>query len=359
MKLTINTIKLQEMVSKAIKGASSNKMIPLTGLISIKLNSGELCLTTTDATNYLYIREQKVVGDDFEVVVPIETFSKLVAKMTSENITLESAENSLIVKGNGTYNLELPVDENGDAIKFPEAYPAETIWERIDSINLSTIKTILASVKPALATSLEVPCYTGYYVGDKVVATDTYKITGLNINLFDRNVLVSPEMMNLLDVIDTENILVDISGDLVAFTTDTCSVYGHLMEGIEDYSIGAINGLLEQEFGSMCKLPKNEVLGVLDRISLFVGNYDKGAIKLTFTRDGLQIESRTSNGIETIPYTDSKNYTDYVCTIDVEMLKSQVKAQAGDLIELWYGEDNAIKLVDGNITSIVALLEDE
>jgi len=32
MKLKLKTLKLQEMVSKAIKGASNNKMIPITGI---------------------------------------------------------------------------------------------------------------------------------------------------------------------------------------------------------------------------------------------------------------------------------------------------------------------------------------
>ena len=40
MKLEISTLKLQEVVSKAIKGASNNKLIPLTGLLSIEVNDG-------------------------------------------------------------------------------------------------------------------------------------------------------------------------------------------------------------------------------------------------------------------------------------------------------------------------------
>ena len=69
MKLTINTSTLQSMVAKSMKGASCNKMIPLTGLMAIQLLDHELTLITTDATNYLFIHEDKVEGDDFYVVV--------------------------------------------------------------------------------------------------------------------------------------------------------------------------------------------------------------------------------------------------------------------------------------------------
>ena len=57
MKLKIKTLKMQEMVSKAIKGASGNKMIPITSLMAIELKENVLTLTTTDASNYVKIIE--------------------------------------------------------------------------------------------------------------------------------------------------------------------------------------------------------------------------------------------------------------------------------------------------------------
>ena len=55
MKIIIKTTTLQEMIAKAIKGASNNKLIPLTSLMAIEVKDKVLTLTTTDATNYLYI----------------------------------------------------------------------------------------------------------------------------------------------------------------------------------------------------------------------------------------------------------------------------------------------------------------
>ena len=101
MKLTVNTQTLQTMVVKSMKGASCNKMIPLTSLMAIELKDNRLSLITTDATNYLYVSETKVEGDDFYVVVQADMFSKLISRLTCEKVKLELSDNVLKVKGNG------------------------------------------------------------------------------------------------------------------------------------------------------------------------------------------------------------------------------------------------------------------
>lgn len=359
MKMTINTSTLQNMVAKAMKGASCNKMIPLTGLMAIELNNYQLTLITTDATNYLYVTEDKVEGDNFYVVVQADMFSKLISKLTCEKVSLELKDNVLMITGNGKYSIELPLDEEGELIKYPDPLANCAFSNTVTKINLSTVKLILNTAKSALADTLEVPCYTGYYVGNKIVATDTYKICGINIKLWDEPALVSPEMMSLLDIFTDETIEVTRDGNTIVFESANCTVFGTLMDSLDDYQIEAIDGLLEQGFDSSCKLNKSALLQLLDRLALFVSPYDKNGIYLTFTRDGLQIESKQANSIEVIPYIESDHFHSFTCCVDIEMLRSQVKANTGDGITLHYGEDNAIKLTDGNVAQVVALLEDE
>ena len=359
MKLTINTSTLQSMVAKSMKGASCNKMIPLTGLMAIQLLDHELTLITTDATNYLFIHEDKVEGDDFYVVVQAEMFAKLISKLTCEKVSLELKDNTLMVTGNGKYSIELPLDEEGELIKFPNPMENGLHDVQADALNLSTVKLILNTAKAALANTLEVPCYTGYYVGNKVVATDTYKICGIDIKLWDEPALISPEMMNLLDIFTDEKFTAMRSGNTMWFESKNCHLYGTLMDSIDDYQIEAIEGLLEQGFESSCKVNKSALLQLLDRLALFVSPYDKNGVYLTFTRDGLQIESKQANSVELIPYAESNKFRDFTCCIDIEMLHSQVKANAGDGITIYYGDESAIKIADGNVTQVIALLEDD
>jgi DNA polymerase III sliding clamp (beta) subunit (PCNA family) len=359
MKLSIKTTILQEMVSRVIKGASQNKLIPLTSLMAIQLKSGKLTLITTDASNTLYIMQDKVEGDDFYCVVPVEQFSKLVSKMSSENITLLLDNNILTINGNGIYKIELPLDENGETIKYPDPLNNSIYAGELTEVNLSTIKTILGVNKAALAVTMEEPVYTGYYVGDRVVSTDTYKICGLDVKLFDTPVLIAPETMNLLDVMTAEKISIYVQDDIIKFVSDDCVVYSHKMDGIEDYAIDAISGLLNESFESSCKIRKIDLLSTLDRIALFVGVYDNKAITLTFADNQLDISSKKANGVESITYMENKNFKPYTCQINIEELIQQVKANSADNIEIQYGNEKSIKLVDGNITQIIALLTDD
>lgn len=360
MKLTIRTEKLKDMVSRAVKGVGNNKLIPLTSLMAIEVKDNKLTLITTDATNYLYIVEDKVVAEDFYVVVDATTFSKLVSKMTCENITLEVNLKVLQVKGNGNYKIELPLDENGEPIRYPDPVSKlDMSMAQEETVNRSTIQVILDTIKPALAVTLENPCYTGYYMGDRVVATDTYKIASMDISLFKEPKLISSELLDLLAVMTSEKINVHVFKDDIVYETPDCVVYGKFLAGIEEYAIQAISELVDIEFDSFCSIPKNDIVQLLDRLSLFVGPYDKNSIYLTFTPDGLQVSSKKANGVEIVNYQHSDNFKSFTCPIDIQMLTQEIKSISSDVIELYYGLDNAIKMTDGNITIIVALLEED
>ena len=267
----------------------------------------------------------------------------------------------LEVRGNGNYKIELPLDEEGEPIRYPDPNnKLEAVLKGVGTLNRTTIQVILETIKPALAVTLENPCYTGYYVGKQVVATDTYKIASMDVSLLDSSPkLFSSELMDLLAVMNTEKISVKMKDNDVIFSTPDCIVCGKFMEGIEDYAIDAIMDLVNTKIDSFCAIPKSAILQLLDRLSLFVGTYDKNTIYLTFTRNGLQVSSKAANGVEIIEYTASENFKDFTCSVDIQMLIQEVKAIQNDVIELYYGEDNAIKMTDGNITIVVALLEDD
>lgn len=367
MKLTINTAQFQNMVAKAVKGAGMNSDLFITQLMSIKLEKNLLTLETTDNNNYLYVRADKVPGEDFSVVVQADKFSKLISKLTCENVTLEvkSKEgelDKLVVKGNGKYVLELPYDEEGELIDFPDPVEEKNnegdFWNSTE-LQLSTIKHILSTAKAALLVGKDDMCYADYYCGDRVVATDTYKICGIDIKLFDEPKLISPQLMDLLDVISTETILVRHKDDIVIFETGEVIVYGTVDEGIEDYKIDAISGLIDEQFPSSCKIEKQPLVQMLDRLSLFVDVFDKNSVYLTFTKEGLMVSSKQDSGSETIPYKESQNFNDYTCCLDIDLFKTQVKAYQSDVIEILYGKENSIKFVLGNTKQIIALADDD
>lgn len=359
MELTIKTDIFKEMVSRSIKGASQNKLIPLTGLMAIQLKDNCLTLVTTDATNYLYIKQDNVVGDEFYVVVQTEQFSKLIGKLTCETITLVVNDNVLVVKGNGEYKIEIPMDEEGNNIVFPDPASNTEDFTYSKTVKLATIKMILNTIKPSLAVTMEIPVYTRYYIGERVIATDTFKMASVGIDLFNTEpMLISAEMMNLMDVMTCEDVKFSRKDNILLFETPDCIVYGYAMEGVEDYQVDAITTLINEEFKSKCKLDRNALLCILDRLSLFVSKYDNKAVVLTFTEAGVDISSKTNSGVETLTYIESENFEPFTCQVDIEMLTTQLKAKVGDTFNLQYGSDRNLKIADGNLTQIIALLEE-
>ena len=366
MKFTMNTASLQNMVSKAVKGAGMNSDLFITQCMSISLQDNLLTLVTTDNNNYLYVKQDKVAGDDFSVVVTVDKFSKLISKLTCQEVTLEIPEakqgelDKLVVKGNGRYVLELPYDENGELIEMrdPLADTTDEFWNS-GEVQLTTIKHILNTAKAALMTGKDDLCYSDYYVGDRVVTTDTYKICGIDVKIFDEPKLISPQLMDLLDVVTSENIDLRYKDDVVIFETGDVTIFGVVDEGLEDYKIDAISGLIDEQFPSSCKIEKLPLMQMLDRLSLFVDVFDKNSVYLTFTKDGLMVSSKQDRGSEIIPYKESENFVDYTCCLDIDLFKTQVKAYQEDVIEMLYGKENSIKLVSGNTKQIIALADDD
>lgn len=359
MAITINTSTLQDMVSRAVKGASNNKMIPLTSLMALDLNDHTLRITTTDATNYLEIIQEKIISDEsLYVVIDADKFNKLVSKISSETISLQLAEQGLEVIGNGKYLFDLPLDEEGKPIRFPN-YQFEINQGAGSVVKLSTVKLITSVNKASLANTMEIPAFTGYYFGDMVLTTNIHTICHTAIRVFDQKMLLPSELVNLLLVMVDEDIRVFQEESRIKFSTNGCVIYGYAMDGIDDFKVDQIDGLIKMEFPSMCKLPRHEFIAVLDRLSLFMTQQDKDELIGIFTPDGMRISCKGGTGSELIKYQGSENFKSFTVRLDIELVKSVVASQSGEVLEVWYGSDLALKFVHGQVTQIVALLEDE
>ena len=356
--MKISTTKLQSMMAKTIKGVGNNKLIPITCLIAIKAHDGVLTIVSTDGVNYLYVRENIDDKDDFYVCIRAEQFAKLVAKTTSEFTTLTIKSNSLEVKGNGTYQIEIPLDEMGETIQFPNPLDemGESVW--LGKVTQSQISKIINTVKTGIADTLDKYPYTNYYLGDIALATDTLKVCAFSQKILTMPKLINANMVDLLSVVTADETNVKCRDDKIVFETDDVTIYGLVADGIDDFRIDSIKAYLTQDFPNKCRVNRGALLQLLDRIALFVGAYDDGAIRLTFKNECLTVESKQTNGVEIVAYAEPIGIDNEVfpIMIDINMLQSQVKAQESDILTIHFGTDNAIKIVDNDITSVIALI---
>ena len=366
--ITLNGIIFKDMVARSRKGASNNSILPITSMMAIELKDNKLTLITTDATNYLYVMQNNIEGDDFYATVMADTFAQLIGKMTSEKITLELTGSTLkVTGGKGEYIIDLVMEEDGEIVKFAD--PRDSVeLEPLEDINLTTINSIIEYAKASLAVTLEEPCFINYYCGDKVIATDSLKICSMDVKLWEEPRLIPSEVFELVKLMIDEKINVSAAGDIIMFSTPDVIVYAHTADGIEDYPADAIYNLVSKEFISSCKIKKTDLIQLLDRLSLFVDKMDKGIIYLSFTDEGLQVKSKKSNSIEVIPYVESGE-EEFNCAVDISMLQNQAKSFGGDVITIDYGNNDtdadgnqvstALKFVDGTTYFYIALVDEE
>lgn len=359
MNLTLKTSELQKMVSKAVKGAGNNKLLPITSMLLIAKNEktgGRIKLVTTDTNNTLEVYGESYSGEDFYCVVPVDIFSKLISKLTCDKVTLDVENDIMKVTGNGTYKIALPVDEEG-LIQFPE--PSFTPQSQFYDIKLTTIKSIIAVNKAALSTSNEDDCYCAYYMGDKVITSDENVICFNLINVCETPMLVSRTMLDLIALSDNEDITFSKNGNKIMFDCGDIKVTGALHSGLDEFPIEDICAYLDTVFHSECTIVKSALLSVLDRLSLFIEPFDRNGAYFIFGNDGITIKSKKSSIEELVRYSDSDNFSPFVCCVDIPMFKAQLESIPTDTVKLAFGDDNAVKLSSGNIVSVVALFEDE
>ena len=358
MQLKIKTATLKSMVNKAVKCSPNNKMIPLTGLMSIDCTeTGKVSITTSDAVNYFTVFEDTADNTNFSVVVNTDLFSKLISKTTSETVTLELNDLALSFKGNGTYKIDLPLDETGKPVKFP------TITTELENsvsgiIKKSIVSSIIQANKPALAVTMERAWLTGYYcTTDNIIASDSFTICVNNVKTFPEEILISPIIFDLLNLSESEDIEYNFTKDLIIFKTDKLRLVAKPMRGAEKYPLDIVNNFASLEFTSSCTVSKTALINILDRLSLFISDFDINGVYLDFTNDGVIITSTRKNASELIPYKNSTNFSPYSCLVNVDFFKKQISARSGDLVNIQYGHPDTLKIVDNTVTQIIALLE--
>ena len=365
--IKLKTRDLQDLVSKAVQCASNNKLLPITGLIGLCEVEGDFRVITTDSTNYLILNCPTVECEDagFVATVGVTMFAKLIGKMTSEFVTMTLTDNYLEIKGNGTYKIELPMDETGKNIVFPNPYKKFVKYfaseKETGKLLSSTVHAAVNSVKSALATTPEVPCYMSYYVKDKIVGTDTYTIASLNAHAFDSACLLYASTLDLL-CLSQSDLEYEIYPDgMLSFSSPELNLVSHTAGDVTEFSINTIEKLVVTEMPCVCEIAKDDMLRLLDRLSLFVSPYDKNGIHLAFSDTCLTVSSISTSGEEEIPYINATNAEPlewFDCTIDVEVLNAQIKSVVSERVEIGYGREDMITLMSNNLTQVIALLNE-
>ena len=358
--MKLKTAELQSALSKAVKGATNDKSYPITEYIGIKDVPTGLMFTTTSGVNYLYVF-MECEPCEINITVDVEKFSKLISKITKDEVELTVKDNILhITTTSGEYKIGLQLDEKGEPIKYPD--PAEKFDGPNKVLKLEDIKSIIQYNKSSLLTEVKsAPCYANYYVGNaEVISTDSNRLCKNLVSISDKPILLSPETVDLLDMMEDPEVEMILGENAVLFRTDKVEVYGNLPEGFDSYNktVSAISNIIDAELKANCKVSRQELLNVLDRVGVFVDQkYDKNVVKLDFTENGITVTSMSSNASDEVEYAELQDYAEYSCLLNINLFVSLLKSHDTDKISLFFGNDKIIKIVDGDVIQALALVK--
>ena len=360
--MKIKTEILNKLIGVAYKAAGNNKLIPITQMIGIKLENSELTLSATDSFNTLYI-DNKVESSDesINVCVNADLISKLVSKFTCEFTELVLKENYLLVVGNGEYKLDLLLDDEGKAFRFPtKEISAEAKLQEIETAKIVDMKNY---GEKSLAQTLDEPDLVAYFVNNEyAISTDRNIMTVINNGYTETPLTLRSKFVELLTNMK-EKIKLSIwrnntTGEVNLYATDDeIRLFSKVNGIVEDYPYEAIKNLVDtSEFSVKAKINVKELLAVLDRISLFVTPYDSNEISIHLASSKLYISSVKATGVEVVKLNDIDSETTWKGKIDIEMLASQLDTFTKDEIDIYFGD--CIKLTENNVIKLICLCEE-
>lgn len=358
MKLELITSEFKRMVTCAAKGAGSDKLSPLTTYLGIDVKDNTLYLRTTDGSNFLVCKKPKVTCENFAVVVDCDSFVNLIKKTTSEHIILNVEDDVIKIKGNGNYQIACVTDEHGEAFVFPAA---ENNFDLLAfqpvKVKSKVFETVFEVNTASVSKVLDTPVLTGFYFGTNgVMTTDSLKLCVFDVNVFKRDVLLSLDFVRLATLFTEEDVKVYFIDNDVVMETGNIVIYGSQMQDIETYPVEALQGLIQQEYSSKCVVKKALLLAALDRLNIFVTEYEKNGVTLHFTKDGLELYSKKAK--ELLPYDESENYKDFSCLLELPKLKEQIATIREDVVGFAYGNPNIILMEEPKVIHILSTMEE-
>ena len=345
MKFKIETSKLNYILGKVSKGLGKSQMIPVTNYFQFVVEDGDLTVTATDNVNFVSYFLENVDSDDGEIIIKADPLLRLAAKTTAKEMEFDFDDYILEVKGNGKY--KLPVYDDND---FP-SYEIPSEQEPIE-LELNEIKNMLKINKAAIAVDDTLPCLMGYNVGgDYNITTDGIKMAINDVELFQDNFLMTQELAELITSMDGENVNVWKDENKIIFETETMTVFGTELEGLDEYP--DITPVLELEYENSATVSKSDLLAIIERLDIFVGEEENFGIFLNFKEDKLVVEDINKNSFETLQINGGDEIT---LAVNIHFLKHILNAVHDDVVKLEYEEGFPLKIHEGNVTLFLSTM---
>lgn len=360
--ISINTTELKSALSKVCKCAKNDKTAPLTQLLHINtIDSHTIEFTSTDEKNIFsyYLFDELNNFESFDVCILVDQITKLVSKFNSSKteLFLSDSGNELKLNGDGLYTISIPIDAEGNKIKYPKV----DIGNNKSEVYTGKMKTFINNLKycegsiTKLSFDLQAEDYprTNYFVGDKMAALDGFLATTVYGDPIPFSMLVSPTMVKILTNFEDDEFSLYKTDKYIIFESKSCKLISIEPEGLDGFPIEVAESIISNINGNSIDISASVLNNALSRLNLFTEDKYDNSIKLKFNNSGMAAYTLDESCCEII----SSEYIDdsFECYINVHSLMSLIKNYGNDILTVYFGDEQCLKFVCDNVSQIIVL----
>lgn len=370
--MIIRTEELKDICGKILAAVDSSELSAVTETLELKTEGNFLFISVTNREYYAQVKLDLGEHEDFHATVNATLFLKLISQITTDTIEMNTVGNSVVIKGNGTYNLPLIFDGE-KLLELPEI----NIDNVTNEFNISS--SILMSIlnynsKELSKGTISKPVQKLYYVDDQGAITFT---SGACVNSFNLEqpvkLLLNNRLVKLFklfkgnsvnftigyDAISEEIIQTKVkfeSNDIVLTAILSCDD-----TMLRSVPVAAIRGRASGVYPYSINVNKDNLIQTINRLLLFSSGFgSKEIIKpystFEFGSDSVTIYDVNKNNKETLNYNNTildMEDSPYVAILDLTDLKTTLENCTEQYLTIHFGDSSAVVISRGNIKNVI------
>lgn len=320
--MVINTQTLQEKCKKIVDviGSTDKK----TESLELKCEDNEFTLSFTNKEFYVKIVTAVDQPDNFRVIVEAKKFLSLVAKTTSETITLKYVdkenEKYLSMKGNGNYKFPVALNAITGEMGTVPVIGIDNVVNEFTIPN-TVLQSILKYNAKIFTTGESLGRFPYLYVDEKGAITI---VNSACINSFTLEqpvaIYLTEKLVKLFKLFKAEDVGFELGYDEVANGIiqqkirlseeglTLCIILTTDKQITNNFPAEKLRAVADRVSPHTVVVAKDALVDALDRLSLFKSELKdsaNGAIRLVFGIDGVTVEDYTKNNSEVVDYANA------------------------------------------------------
>lgn len=302
MKLSVVKDTFAKSLNLASRFASHRAQLPILSNFKLEAKGSKLTITATNLEMSISLAIGAQVEEEGQIAVPAKTLNELISSIKSQNVSLETKEEILIIKTEKSKSRLMCIN----ASEFPEVsnkLAGEKFEISTSNLNLGLSKTLFSvsvdESRPILTGVLMVLKKTAI----RFVSTDGFRLSLLDTKLdrgesslkfiLPKNILI--ELIKIIEGTETVSFAFDKETNQVIFQIEDIIVSSRIIQGdFPDYE-----KIIPAEFTTKILSDKEELMEILKLSSIFARE-SANVVKMAITDSSLSFnsESQTSGAGE-------------------------------------------------------------